>query len=136
MFSSFLDFSARSELNVICLFYVRMIGYFDFLLLDETPLDHFLKLLLDQLGLVLLLLLELLEVLDVLVEDLVAFLEGSLPFVGLVLQVLDFLFDDAVGHGDEEHFLFLLQGVHHCFVLHDEVFILLPVLDYLQCALD
>lgn len=103
--------------------------YLDFLLFGESSLHLLLVLLLYVLCLVFFPFLKLLEVLHVLAQHLVALLEGLLSVISLAFEILNLVFDDAVGHGDQEHFLFLLQNIHDGLILAHQVLVLLPHLD-------
>ena len=103
--------------------------YLDFLLFGESSLHLLLVLLLYVLCLVFFPFLKLLEVLHVLAQHLVALLEGLLSVISLAFEIFNLVFDDAVGHGDQEHFLFLLQNIHDGLILAHQVLVLLPHLD-------
>lgn len=72
---------------------------------------------LDVLGLVFLTLLELLEILHILHQNLIALFEGTFSIVSLSLQILDLIFDDSMGHGDQKHLLLLLENIDKGLVL-------------------
>jgi hypothetical protein len=79
------------------------------LLLELAFLDLEFELVLCFLTILLILLLIGLEIVLIPLQELLRLLECLFPLICLILEILNFTFDDAMGHRDQEHLLLLLE---------------------------
>lgn len=114
----------------------RYIKYLDFLLNGDTLLHLFLKPLLYLFSLGLVLLLILVKVFDILLQYIIALLQGLLPIFSLVFQVTYLFIDNFMRHRHQKHFLLLLQYINYRLIFALEIFVLLTHLYNLQSWLN
>ena len=107
-----------------------------FLLNNQSFLNLLFVFFFNQFGFCFLFFLKLLKILDVLPKNLITFLQSSLSFISLVLQVFYLFFNNSMCHCYQKHLFFLLKNIDNGLIFCNQIFVLLSHLYNFKCTFD